>query len=325
MDDPQATLSVHLAPNQPQTEGRQVLIVDRDHDSWTATIDLQLQVRHGLVDVLRFDVPPQWTEPFKFDKEVRWELLPIPSENRRQLIIRPLTPISGDYSLRIGGQLVPSMGDRLGVADVVPIGLGKVERFVVLPQQWESEHVVWDRTGLADAQLTGELRKRLALAARGCRYSGCRENIFKHRSEISSIRRAAPEYVWPISTTCGKPTEIITVWGPSNSARPVLRAATVERRLNCRRGCRSSAWQWPTCRRPWRKSVPGVGDLRSAHRNFRSTWKWCFEASWPTLGLRPDCFDSRLPAWKVWKSRKRSGPFMGLLGQAVASRLKRPR
>ena len=56
-NDPQATLSVHLAPNQPQIEGRQVLIVDRDHDSWTATIDLELHVRQGLVDVLRFDVP----------------------------------------------------------------------------------------------------------------------------------------------------------------------------------------------------------------------------------------------------------------------------
>ena len=198
-NDPQARLTVHLAPNQPQIEGRQVLIVDRDHDSWTATIDLELHVRQGLVDVLRFDVPPQWTEPYQ---DVRRELLPIPSENRRQLVIRPLTPIAGDYSLRITGQLVPSMGDRLGVADVILRGLGQLERFVVLPQRWEREEVVWDTAGLAETALPSELQKRLALPpgmqtfhVLGEHFQASLKNI-EHRHNSPRVRLADIYYSW---------------------------------------------------------------------------------------------------------------------------------
>ncbi len=151
LDDPQARLKVQLDENKSQAEGRQVLIVDRDRDVWKATIDLELHVRQGLIDVLRFDVPPQWVEPYEFDPpgQVQWKVLPIPSENRQQLVVRPMAPIAGDYALRITGRLVPSLGDRLGVGDVTPQGLGQIERYVVLPQQLGPEQVVWDTPGLA--------------------------------------------------------------------------------------------------------------------------------------------------------------------------------
>ncbi|HTU25170.1 MAG TPA: hypothetical protein VMF30_07220 [Pirellulales bacterium] len=161
--EPQAALHVRLARNQPQTDGRQVLIVNRQRDAWTATLDLQLQVRGGLLDVLRFDIPPQWAEPFQFDADVQSEVLPIPGENRRQLVVRPLTAIAGDFSLRIQGHLGPSMGDRLGIADVILRGVGQLERFVILPHRWENEEVVWDTVGLTDAQLPSDLQKRLPL------------------------------------------------------------------------------------------------------------------------------------------------------------------
>ena len=148
LDDPQARLKVQLDENKPLADGRQVLIVDRDRDVWKATIDLELHVRQGLIDVLRFDVPPQWVE-LDSAGQVKWKVVPIPSENRRQLIVRPLAPIAGDYALRITGRLVPSLGDRLGVGDVTPQGLGQIQHYVVLPQQLGPEQVVWDTPGLA--------------------------------------------------------------------------------------------------------------------------------------------------------------------------------
>jgi hypothetical protein len=203
LDDPRARLNVHLAPNQPQTEGRQVLIVDRDRDAWNATIDLQLHVRQGLIDILRFDVPPQWVGPYQFNQDVRWEILTIPSENRRQLVIRPVAPIAGDFSLRVRGQLIPSMGDRLGVADLAAHGLGPLERFVVLPQRWEQEQVVWDTTGLALVQLPSDLSKRLALRKGGVRTFRVVGDHFhaslkgiEHSPGKPHVRLADIQYVW---------------------------------------------------------------------------------------------------------------------------------
>jgi hypothetical protein len=201
-NDPQASLSVHLAPNQPKIDGRQILIVGRDHDTWTATIDLQLHVRQGLVDVLRFDIPPQWTETYQRDQDVRREVLPIPSENRRQLVIRPLAPIAGDYTLRISGLLVPSMGDRLEVADVILRGLGPLERFVVLPKRWEREEVVWDTTGLVDAPLPSDLQKRLALPPGTGSFHVLGEHFqaslktIEHTPSSPRVRLADIHYAW---------------------------------------------------------------------------------------------------------------------------------
>ena len=37
--------------------------VRRANDTWTAAVDLDLQVSGGVLDGLRFDLPPQWSEP----------------------------------------------------------------------------------------------------------------------------------------------------------------------------------------------------------------------------------------------------------------------
>ena len=94
------------------------------------------------------------------------------------------------------------MGDRLGVSDVILRGLAHLERFVVLPQQWEHEDVVWDRTGLADAQLNSDLQKRLALRegmqtfrVSGEQFQASLRNI-EHTPSRPRVRLADIHYVW---------------------------------------------------------------------------------------------------------------------------------
>jgi len=132
-----ATLSVHLAPNQPQLTGRQVLIVDRDRDLLDATIDLELHVEQGLVDVLRFDVPPQ----FQLDQNAQGA---VANSQREQ------TPI-GDTALgrHCWGLFSPrsrTAGPSMATAWACrchPPRPGQIDKFVVLPQQWEREQVIW--------------------------------------------------------------------------------------------------------------------------------------------------------------------------------------
>ena len=210
LDDPQARLKVQLDENKSQAEGRQVLIVDRDRDVWKATINLELHVRQGLIDVLRFDVPPQWVEPYEFDPagQVQCKVLPIPSESRQQLVVQPLAPIAGDYALRITGRLVPSLGDRLGIGDVTPQGLGQIKRYVVLPQQLGPEQVVWDTPGLALAELPPELKKRLALGGGMRSFSPAAEHFqaslkgIEHADSKPRVRLADVHYVWQSSGDC---------------------------------------------------------------------------------------------------------------------------
>ncbi len=117
----QTSLKVKLSANIPETEAREVIVVERDQDLWTATVDYQVTVRGGLVDVLRFEIPPQWSEPHQVDRTAaRLEIVPIPGESRRQLVVYPQEPIADQFHIKIRGRIVPSMGDRLRVPDVLP-------------------------------------------------------------------------------------------------------------------------------------------------------------------------------------------------------------
>ena len=158
----QTSLKVKLAVNTPDTEAREIIVVERDQDLWTASVDYQVTVSQGLLDVLRFDIPPQWSEPFQVDRPARIELVPIPGEGRRQLVIYPLEPIADSYHLRVRGRIVPSLGDRLRVPDVIPRGAAKLDRFVVLPGEWESQPVDWEMTGLTPSAVPADWQQRPA-------------------------------------------------------------------------------------------------------------------------------------------------------------------
>ncbi len=162
LDSDQASVKLKSKPNLPDAQVREIIFVGRDQELWTATVDYQVTVASGLVDVLRFEVPPQWTEPYQVDPAARFEVVPIPGENRRQLLLYPPEPIAGQYHVRIRGRLVPSMGDRLRAADIVPRGAAKLERFVVLPQRWESQQMDWETTGLTATTVPAEWQPPLS-------------------------------------------------------------------------------------------------------------------------------------------------------------------
>ena len=184
----QTALKVKVTANVPDTEAREVIVVQREQDQWTATVDYQVTVGHGLLDVLRFEIPPQWSEPYQVDRMARVEIVPIPGESRRQLVIYPLEPIADQYRVRIRGRVVPSMGDRLRVPDVIPRGAIKLDRFVSLPSEWESQQVDWEMTGLTPTTAPADWRMRPSSAQPTIFYQVLGERF---QAAIKSIERVS--------------------------------------------------------------------------------------------------------------------------------------
>jgi hypothetical protein len=165
LDDDAATVSVKLSPNDPELHATAMTFLEPDGDRWIAQLDYQVQVLGGLVDSLHFEIPPQWSEPFRVDPDLRWEVVSIPGEQRRQLVLYPTRPLADKLRVAIRGRVAPSPGDRLSAPDVVPLHVRELKRFVGLPRDLENlQHVTWDTLGLLPAKLPVEFAAQGAKA-----------------------------------------------------------------------------------------------------------------------------------------------------------------
>ncbi|MBI3838756.1 MAG: hypothetical protein HY288_12595 [Planctomycetia bacterium] len=153
LDDPQAKPSVKLAPNVPKSRAVAMTSLSRDADHWIAETEYHLDVFDGLIDTLQFEIPSQWSEPYRLDPPTPFKLVPIPGEARRQMIVYPEAPIKDKYQLKLRGRVALSAGDRLRVPDILPLRNQQLERFVVLPQHLDLQQVTWETFGLSRAQL----------------------------------------------------------------------------------------------------------------------------------------------------------------------------
>jgi hypothetical protein len=134
-------------PNAPRVKAIEKISVERADDAWTARVDLDLNISGGDVDALRFEVPPQWNRPTQVVPEMPLDIVDIPGESRRQMILRPKAPIRGGWRLSFSGPIAGG-GQRVRVPDVRPLGLGAVRRFVLLPTHSNEQQLVWETRGL---------------------------------------------------------------------------------------------------------------------------------------------------------------------------------
>ncbi len=89
-------------PNAPRVTAIEKISVERADDAWTARVDLDLDISGGDVAALRFEVPPQWNRPTQIVPEMPLDIVDIPGESRRQMVLRPRVPSAapGDLASR---------------------------------------------------------------------------------------------------------------------------------------------------------------------------------------------------------------------------------
>jgi hypothetical protein len=144
-----ASAVVSFGPNEPRLTAVQVASLSYQDDAWQAEIECLLNAENGLVDVLRLEIPAQWTGPFEVTPSAAIELGEGPAPSRRQLTIRPRAAVEGRQILAIRG---PYAAAPVAAPDV-SLEADAVERFVVLPTRLGTEDLAWMTTRLSPAKL----------------------------------------------------------------------------------------------------------------------------------------------------------------------------
>ena len=184
-------MTVRLRPNEPRVNARLVTTLHRAGDKWEAIADFDARVASesgGFVDQFRFEIPPEWTGPFSLEPNVPHEIRAIPGQ-RRHLIIRPWSPVTDRFQVRVRGSLELGANERGRTPNIVPLDVSSAERFFVLPTQLDQQRVDWETPGLVEVPLGDAVPEGGADAASQVAY----RVWSKPRAVIADVQRVAGE------------------------------------------------------------------------------------------------------------------------------------
>ncbi|HEV2971624.1 MAG TPA: hypothetical protein VGY55_16730 [Pirellulales bacterium] len=150
-----APVAMQITPNAPHIAGVERTTMRRGGDTWTAAVDLDLKISGGVLDALRFDLPAQWSAATEISPTMASEMVDVPGESRKQLVLRPAEPLIGTQHIRLSGPVAVAAGQRLRVPDIRPVGLGPLRRFVLLPTNSNEQQLAWEQRGLNVEPLPG--------------------------------------------------------------------------------------------------------------------------------------------------------------------------
>jgi hypothetical protein len=142
--------TLRVKRNELEAKANQATTIEkRSADFWKASVDLNLSVEKGLLDVIRFNLPANWVGPFEVTPSIPFSIEGSSIDGSKQLVLRPEHPLSGDFSLKISGPLTIASGQRPSVPDVRLADISRVYRFVLLPRRADQQPLEWDRRSLA--------------------------------------------------------------------------------------------------------------------------------------------------------------------------------
>ncbi len=148
---------VSVGPNLPDVIADQVTRLVWDGQAWRLHLDVQMDVRDGWLDAIRFDVPPGWIPSEEVEPAARATVTEILGTDRRQLVVRPPDAIQGPYRLRVSGELKRGLEDQLRVPPITMRSAKEVRQYVLLPSRYAAKAVRWETQGLQKTTLPEEL------------------------------------------------------------------------------------------------------------------------------------------------------------------------
>ncbi len=192
LDGPQESQPavLRIEPNRARVRTVQATSINRGAEAWQAAVDLSLQIDDGVLDVLRFELPPQWTGPFKITPAMPFVVNELPGLNQRQLVVFPETPLSGATHLHIAGPLTVAGGERPAAPDVYLAGAPRFDRFFLLPRRIEDQQLSWDTRGLIPKPLPEELA---AIVTDAASYRSYQQLRGPYRAVLRSAERTVED------------------------------------------------------------------------------------------------------------------------------------
>jgi len=127
-----------------------VTVLDRVQDAWRVQIQYDLQVTSGVVDVVRWEVPADWSGPFDCDCPGDLELVAVPDQKRRHLVLWPEQPIAASRRLCVQGPLATPQGGAVQAPDIIPLDVGAADRYLCAPTQINQQGIAWKTSGLRE-------------------------------------------------------------------------------------------------------------------------------------------------------------------------------
>jgi hypothetical protein len=143
-------LRVAISPNRPRPQGTLVTILERQQDAWQVQAQYDLRVDGGLVDAVRFEIPAEWTGPLSCDCAGELELLDVPGQKRRHLVLCPPQAIAASQRLTISGKLATPQGEAVQAPDIIPLDAQAAERYLCAPTQINQQGIAWKTSGLRE-------------------------------------------------------------------------------------------------------------------------------------------------------------------------------
>lgn len=155
------TIQARLRPNRPEVAARLVITLGRKDGVWQAEADCDFRAAKGIIDAIRLETPPEWSGPFELDSETELEIVEVPDQNRRQLVIAPPQAIDKSYRVRVRGALSASAGEQIRAPDIVPLDVVKADRYLIVPTQVQRQQIAWETSGVQEAPLPSGYQSNL--------------------------------------------------------------------------------------------------------------------------------------------------------------------
>jgi hypothetical protein len=143
-------------PNNPATTYRLVTKMERTTPrSWSAVINAEVTPESGSLDAVRFEVPAEWSGPFELSPAMDHQVVILPGQTQRHLVIRPSAGRTGKLILSIRGQVKLQTGETPHAPVLLPLDALRTDSYLLLPRRVADENLQWRTSGL-QAMSAGE-------------------------------------------------------------------------------------------------------------------------------------------------------------------------
>ncbi|MCE9525580.1 MAG: hypothetical protein K8R36_05960 [Planctomycetales bacterium] len=138
-----------IRPNEPTASYRLVTKMERTTArSWSAVLNCEVTIRSGNLDTVRLEVPAEWSGPFEFTPPIDHQVVLLPGQTQRHLIVRPHQEQSNKLSFSIRSPLKLQTGETPHAPVLLPLDAMRTDSFLVLPNRIAKEDLQWKTSGL---------------------------------------------------------------------------------------------------------------------------------------------------------------------------------
>jgi hypothetical protein len=139
---------INVEPNQPELSGYVLVRLVPEEKEWNVEINTVVDVHPGVLDALRFELPPVISLPLTITPAVEHEVVKVPGQTGQWLLVRPQRAIDQSVRLTIRGQLLPSAVQAAVLPAVFLRGSPRVRHLVALPVRHSGRQFEWETSGL---------------------------------------------------------------------------------------------------------------------------------------------------------------------------------